>query len=83
MYLGWYDPDKKKPARQKLAEAVERYAEKFGGAPETCLTNPTDAAELAADQKAPALPVRAVSYIPRWTFYVGVEDEPAPALAAA
>ena len=84
MFLGWYDPDKKKPARQKLAEAIERYVEKFGVAPETCLTNPTDAAELAAAPpgKAPQLPVRAVAYIPRWTFYVGVEDEPVPALAA-
>ena len=82
MFLGWYDPDKKKPTRAKLSEAIERYAEKFGAAPETCLTNPADAAELAADGKAPKLTVRAVSYIPRWTFYVGVEDEPAPALAA-
>ena len=82
MFLGWYDPDKKKPARDKLTEAIERYAEKFGAAPETCLTNPTDAAELAADRQAPRLTVRPVNYIPRWTFYVGVEDESAPALAA-
>ena len=82
MFLAWYDPDKKKPARQKLEEAIARYAEKFGAAPETCLTNPADAAALAADRKAPKLPIRAVGYIPRWTFYVGVEDEPAPALAA-
>ncbi len=83
MFLGWYDPDKKKPARLKLAEAIERYAEKFGVAPEACLTSPIDAAELSVDAKAPALPVRAAHFIPRWTFYVGVEDEPAPALAAA
>ena len=83
MFLGWYDPDKKKPAREKLAEAIERYAEKFGAAPEACVTSPTDAAELAADAKAPTLPVRAANYIPRSTFYVGVEDEPAAALAAA
>ena len=82
MFLGWYDPDKKKPARDKLTDAIERYAEKFGAAPETCLTNPTDAAELAADREAPRLTVRAVNCIPRWTFYVGVEDESAPALAA-
>jgi hypothetical protein len=82
MFLGWYDPDKKKPAREKLTEAIERYVEKFGAAPVACLTNPADAEELAADKKAPKLPVRAVSYIPRWTFYVGIEDEPAPALAA-
>lgn len=84
MYLGWYDPDKKKPARRKLAEAMERYAEKFGAAPETCLASPADAAELAADAKAPDLAVRSVAYIPRWTFYVGIEEEAAaPALIAA
>jgi hypothetical protein len=92
MFLGWYDPDKKKPARQKLAEAVERYVEKFGHPPAACLTNPTDAAELGAGEPSlappgsssapPAMAVRAVSYIPRWTFYVGVEDEPEAAIAA-
>jgi hypothetical protein len=82
MFLGWYDPDKKKPARQKLEEAVERYVEKFGHAPATCLTNPADAAELSEGKPLPAVAVRAVSYIPRWTYYVGVEDEPAEAIAA-
>ena len=83
MFLGWYDPNKKKPAREKLAEAMERYAEKFGAAPETCLTSVADAEELGADKQAPGLPVRGVSYIPRWTFYVGVEDEPAAELPLA
>ena len=83
MFLGWYDPDKKRPARDKLADAIERYAEKFGAAPVTCLTSVADAEELAADKKAPSLPVRGVSYIPRWTFYVGVDDESAPELLAA
>ncbi len=83
MFLGWYDPDKKCPARLKLADAVERYVEKFGAQPEVCLTNVTDAAELAADAEAPDLLVRGVSYIPRFTFYVGVDDVPEENLAAA
>lgn len=83
MFLGWYDPDKKYPARAKLAEAIERYVEKFGAQPEVCLTNVTDAAELAADQGATDLLIRGVSYIPRFTFYVGVEDAPAEILPAA
>lgn len=82
MFLGWYDPDKKRPARLKLAEAIARYIEKFGVEPTTCLTHATEAAELAADKKAPTLPVRASGYVPRWTFYVGTEEEPAAALAA-
>ncbi len=83
MFLGWYDPDKKKPARDKLTEAIARYAEKFGAAPITCLTSIADAAELAADKKAPDLRVQGVPYVPRWTFYVGVEDASTPALAVA
>ena len=73
MFLGWYDPDKKRPATEKLAEAVERYAEKFGSEPEICLTSAADAAELAGKTD---LPVRAVTFISRHTFYVGVEDAP-------
>ncbi|MER3437287.1 MAG: hypothetical protein C4346_06680 [Chloroflexota bacterium] len=83
MFLGWYDPDKKRPAREKLRDAIERYIEKFGAEPATCLTSVTDASELAADTKAPDLPVKGVAFIPRHTFYVGVEDEPAAELAAA
>ena len=83
MFLGWYDPDKKCPARIKLAEAMERYVEKFGANPEVCLTNVVDATELAADNEAPALLVRGVAYIPRFTFYVGVDDSPAETLPAA
>jgi hypothetical protein len=83
MFLGWYDPDKKYPTRAKLVDALDRYAEKFGTAAEVCLTNPADAAELAGDPKAPVLPVRAVAYIPRFTYYVGVEDPPVAPMAEA
>jgi hypothetical protein len=74
MFLGWYDPDRKKPARAKLAEAIERYVEKFGRTPRFCLTSAQDAAELAEpSRKFPGdLPVavQARSYIARWTFYI-------------
>jgi hypothetical protein len=82
MFLGWYDPDKKKPARLKVQEAVERYVEKFGGDPVACLTSVADAAELTADGQRPDLAVKGVTFIPRFTFYVGVEDEPAELIAA-
>jgi len=75
MFLGWYDSDRKKPARAKLAEAIERYMEKFGRSPRFCLTSAQDAAELAEpSRKFPGeLPVsvQARSYIGRWTFYIG------------
>ena len=65
MFLGWYDPDRKKPARAKLAEAIERYEEKFGRKPRFCLTSPQ-------------VKIRARDFIARWTFYIG-EDAGEPA----
>jgi hypothetical protein len=73
VFLGWYDPDRKKKSATKLAEAVERYVEKFGHQPAVCLTSFADAAEL--DGKA-QMPVRGVTFIGRHTYYVGVDDEP-------
>ena len=82
MFLGWYDPDRKKPARAKLADAIERYEEKFGRVPRFCLTSPQDAAELAEpSRKFPGeLPVaiQSRSYIARWTFYIGEDAGAAP-----
>ena len=82
MFLGWYDPDKKYPTRLKLAEAIERYVEKFGQPPLACLTHPTEAAELGADPEAPRIEIHAVAFLPRHTFYIGEEDQPAAVLAA-
>ena len=75
MFLGWYDPDKKTPARYKLEDALERYARKFGRPALTCITSPEDAAELEADKQAPEMPVRGAGFIPRYTFYVGIDEE--------
>lgn len=90
MYLGWYDPDRKKHARAKLAEAIERYEEKFGRTARCCLTNPLDAADLAEpSRKFPGEPpviVQARDYIARWTFYIGedvLEPKVTPEQAAA
>lgn len=83
MFLGWYDPDKKKPARTKVANAMERYVEKFGSEPEACLTSPADAAELVADARAPDIAVRGVDFLSRFTFYVGIDDTPTADLAEA
>jgi len=83
MFLGWYDPDKKKPARYKVSDAVERYVEKFGGDPVACLTSVVDAEELTTDTAAPDLRVRGVHYIPRYTYYVGIEEAPSELQPAA
>lgn len=71
-FMGWYDPDRKRPTRTKLAEAVQRYEDKFGKKATCCLTSPIDAAEIADDPKAdPGVEVYARGYIARWTFYIG------------
>lgn len=86
MFLGWYDPDRKKPVRLKLTQAIERYIEKFGEAPDLVLTNPVDAGELRTPTRAypgePPLPIEEALYIPRWTLYVGRPEEAPAALAA-
>lgn len=78
MYLGWYDPDKKKPVRQKLAEAVERYGEKFSRTPQCCLTSPEEERDLREPtRKHPGelpIAVRGMNYVARHTFYIG-EDQ--------
>ena len=76
MFLGWYDPDKKKPARAKLAAAIDRYEEKFGRVPRFCLTSAQDAHELAQPTlEHPDVPVEvhARGYIARYTMYIGEE----------
>lgn len=87
MFLGWYDPDRKKPARAKLADAIERYEEKFGRTPRYCLTSPQDAVDLAEPSRKfpgePPVAIQARGYIARWTFYIGEDaDEPNESAAA-
>lgn len=74
MFLGYYDPDKKKPARDKVIDALDRYNEKFPDAAVTCLTSVPEAEELNADDMAPDLIIKGIHYIPRYTFYVGIEE---------
>jgi hypothetical protein len=73
VFLAWYDPDKRKSAAVKVAEAAERYVEKFGSAPALCLTSVADAGEL--EEETGGVMVRAVSFIGRNVFYVGAEEE--------
>lgn len=74
VFLGWYDPDKKRPATDKMRAALRAYANKFNREAMMCLTSPDDAAALLADEGAPEnVGVKGLSYIPRFTFYVGRE----------
>lgn len=77
MFLGWYDPDKARPTRSKVEDAIIRYRDKFGGEPDTLLCSPDDALDLPAEGVG-GVYARARDFIPRNTFYVGVEDPPSP-----
>ena len=68
MYLAWFDANPKKPIAQKIAEAHERYVEKFGRKPRVCLVNPGDV--------IPESPVelRPLAYIGRHCFWIGVDE---------
>jgi hypothetical protein len=75
MFLAWYDPDKKKPASRKLADAIERYCEKFTGYPQSVITSVATAEELRGDAKSPDILIQGVHYIPANVFYVGVDEQ--------
>lgn len=77
MYLGWYDPDRKKTPERKLSEAIERYRRKWGRDPRVALVNALDATHY------PGLEVRVVSHVAPNTFFVGEEVEPGGSFLAA
>lgn len=68
MYLAWFDPDRKKPVQQKIADARERYREKFGQEPAICLVNAADTIDNSA------IELRPVAYVGRHYFLVGHDD---------
>ncbi len=71
MFLVWYDNDRKRPLADKVAAAVERYAERFGNEPELVLLNPAQAGEQGA---IAGIPVRPHPLVSPNHLYVGVED---------
>ena len=73
MYLGWYDPDKKKKPAKKLADAIARYERKWGRTPSVALMNATDVSQLTEET---GVEVRVAHHVAPNTFFVG-EDEPA------
>jgi hypothetical protein len=77
MYLGWTDHDRRRPADEKLGEAVERFRRKFGSEPTTAVISPVDAERIAegcpALSDGAVLDIKARSYIPAGVFYVGID----------
>jgi hypothetical protein len=79
MFLGWQDTDRKKSPERKVSEALERYREKFGAEPEAVLANVEEVPALEKLAETQQLQLRGVTYVPRATYYVGIEDVPEPA----
>lgn len=86
LYLGWHDPDRKKPAEQKLADACERHAEKTGVRPDRALVGGQFGADpdFHAEAERQGVTLEVAPYVPVWTIYVGLagrepETEPEPA----
>ncbi len=82
MYLGWYDPDKKKAPVRKLEDAVARYERKWGRSPSVALMNAGDVARLP-DETTVDVEVRVAPHVAPNTVFVGDDDPPENELAAA
>lgn len=85
MYLAWYDPDRKRALHLKLADACAAYAEKFGHEPSLVLLCQGDLDELKQEKLVANVELKAVPFLSRNTFYVGlvsnIADTEAPAAA--
>jgi hypothetical protein len=74
--LLWYDDDPRKPSEQKIAQALERYKEKFGLAPDTCYV---PAGVQVTVPRLRVVPSRAVR--PNH-FWIGLDDAVGPEAGA-
>ncbi len=71
--LLWYDNDPKKALEQRVREAMDRYREKFGRAPNTCYIHPADLNGRALALEG--VRVLAASNILRNHVWVGYDEE--------
>lgn len=70
-YLMWFDDHPKHSLAQKVAEAAQRYLERFGRSPNTALVHPLDLPESVLDIPQA---VRVTATVGRHTLWVGVES---------
>lgn len=68
LYFVWYDDSPKKPAVDKLQEAIVAYVERFKMPPILVLVNAADNLELAG------IAVRCERTVQPNTFWLGFED---------
>ena len=75
MWLGRYDPDKKRSLRDKLATASDRYRRKWGEPATAALVNPDDYLTAEPDIHDDFVSVAAVRHVAPNTVYVGRYDK--------
>jgi len=75
--LLWFDDDPRRDLATKIAEAAQRYQQKFGVAPDTCYVNPRAVAEQEQVVAWQGRPLRVIpsGHILAHHFWVGVEKE--------
>src|SRR4051794_21887776 len=69
MYLVWYDDNAKKSVRDKIDEAIDRFQDRFGFAPDHCLVHESSMIDH------PRVAVRAVRYVRPGYYQVGCEED--------
>lgn len=73
--LLWFDDDPRRDLAAKVAEAAQRYQQKFGVVPDTCYVNPraVDGGERTLSWQGRPLRVVPSGHILAHHFWVGVE----------
>lgn len=72
--LLWFDNDPRKGIEEKVRQAAQRYQEKYGQRPNTCLVH-TTALSGAGEVQVGEITVRPSSTVLVHHFWVGVENE--------
>jgi len=70
--LLWFDKDPTRSLSDKIAQAVERYAQKFGHQPNTCCVNPQTIVEQGTGQVLAQVRLVAVQNVLPHHFWIGV-----------
>ena len=68
-FFVWYDDSPKKPAADKMQEAIAAYVERFKTRPSLVLVNAVDHMEMTE------VTVRSERTVQRNTFWVGCDDD--------
>lgn len=71
MYMGWYDPDKKKSLDKKLDDAIQRYIRKHEKPPTVALVSTSDYPGITQRDD---LNIQPAGHIAKDVFFVGSDE---------